>query len=229
MKKCFIYVSVLMLTSLCNAQPARQAITFQPLPYAYNALEPHIDAKTMEIHYSRHHKAYYTNLLKALEGTDLAGKSMEDILPALAKRPDALRNNLGGHFNHTLFWKLLSPEGGGAPTGALLEKINSTFGSFEAFKEAFKKTALARFGSGWAWLCVAKDGSLFLTSTPNQDNPLMDVAEKQGIPILAIDVWEHAYYLKYQNQRASYIDAVWNVVNWPEVAKLFEQAQKSNR
>lgn len=229
MEKLFISLSVFMLTSWCSAQTNSPAITFQPLPYAYDALEPHMDAKTVEIHYSRHHKTYYNNLIKALEGTDLAGKSMEAILPSIGKRPDAVRNNLGGHYNHNFFWDTLSPKGGGAPTGALLEKINSTFGSFEAFKDAFKQTALSRFGSGWAWLCVTKDGSLFLSSTANQDNPLMDVAEKRGTPILVIDVWEHAYYLKYQNLRASYIDAFWNVVNWPQVSKRLEHAQENNK
>jgi Fe-Mn family superoxide dismutase len=229
MRTTLLSAAALALTTCCNAQTNAPAITFQPLPYAYDALEPHIDAKTMEIHYSRHHKAYFTNTLKALEGTDLVGKTMEAILPEISKRPTALRNNLGGHFNHTLFWNMMSPKGGGTPTGALLEKINTTFGSFDAFKEAFKQAATTRFGSGWAWLCVAEDGSLFLTSTANQDNPLMDVAEKRGTPILTIDVWEHAYYLKYQNLRASYVDAFWNVVNWPYVTTLFEQAQQSKK
>jgi superoxide dismutase, Fe-Mn family len=229
MRTTLLSVAALAFTACCNAQTNTPAITFQPLPYAYDALEPHIDAKTMEIHYSRHHKAYFTNTLKALEGTDLAGKTMETIMPEISKRPTALRNNLGGHFNHTLFWNMMSPKGGGTPTGALLEKINTTFGSFDAFKEAFKQAATTRFGSGWAWLCVAEDGSLFLTSTANQDNPLMDVAEKRGSPILTIDVWEHAYYLKYQNLRASYVDAFWNVVNWPYVTTLFEQAQQSKK
>jgi len=229
MRTTMLSAVALALTACCNAQTNAPAITFQPLPYTYDALEPHIDAKTMEIHYSRHHKAYFTNTLKALEGTDLAGKTMEAILPEIGKRPTALRNNLGGHFNHTLFWNMMSPKGGGTPTGEVLEKINATFGSFEAFKEAFKQAATTRFGSGWAWLCVAQDGSLFITSTANQDNPLMDVAEKRGTPILTIDVWEHAYYLKYQNLRASYVDAFWNVVNWPYVTTLFEQANKTNK
>jgi superoxide dismutase, Fe-Mn family len=226
MKKPLLCAASLMLTLCCSAATNTQAIVFEPLPYAFDALEPHIDAKTMEIHYSRHHKAYYNNTLKALEGTELAGKTMEAILPVIGKCPDALRNNLGGHYNHTLFWNLMSPKGGGAPTGPLLENLASTFGSFDKFKDAFKQTALSRFGSGWAWLCVGQDGSLFITSTANQDNPLMDTAEKRGTPILCIDVWEHAYYLKYQNLRASYVDAFWNIVNWPEVAKRFEQTQK---
>ena len=226
MKKCLISVATLMATFCCNAATNTQAIAFDPLPYAFDALEPHMDAKTVEIHYSRHQKTYYNNLLKAIEGTDLVGKSMESIMPSIGKYPAAVRNNLGGHYNHTFFWASLSPNSGKTPTGALLEQINSTFGSFDKFKEAFKQAALTRFGSGWAWLCVAQDGSLFLTSTPNQDNPLMDTAEKRGTPILVIDVWEHAYDLKYQNLRASYVDAFWNIVNWPEVSKRFEQTQK---
>jgi Fe-Mn family superoxide dismutase len=225
MKKCLTSVATLMVTLCCTAATNTQAIAFEPLPYTFDALEPHMDAKTVEIHYARHHKTYYTNLLKALEGTDLAGKTMEAILPTIGKYPAAIRNNLGGHYNHTFFWTCLSPNGEKAPTGALLERINSTFGSFDKFKDAFKQTALSRFGSGWAWLCVAQDGSLFLTSTANQDNPLMDTAEKRGTPILVIDVWEHAYYLKYQNLRASYIDSFWNIVNWPEVSKRFSKTQ----
>ncbi|MEI7947537.1 MAG: superoxide dismutase [bacterium] len=225
MKKCLTFAATLMATICCTAATNMQTIAFEPLPYAFDALEPHMDAKTVEIHYSRHQKTYYNNLLKAIEGTDLVGKAMEAILPVIGKYPVAIRNNLGGHYNHTFFWACLSPNGGKAPTGALLERINTTFGSFEKFKDAFKQTALTRFGSGWAWLCVAQDGSLFLTSTANQDNPLMDTVEKRGTPILVIDVWEHAYYLKYQNLRASYVDAFWNIVNWPEVTKRFEQTQ----
>lgn len=226
MKKPILCAASLMLTLFCSAATNTQAIAFDPLPYAFDALEPHMDARTVEIHYSRHQKTYYNNLLKAIEGTDLVGKSMEAMMPIVGKYPAAVRNNLGGHYNHTFFWASLSPNGGKAPTGALLERINSTFGSFDAFKEAFKQAGLSRFGSGWAWLCVAADGTLFITSTPNQDNPLMDTAEKRGTPILVIDVWEHAYYLKYQNLRASFIDTFWNIVNWPEVSKRFEQTQK---
>lgn len=229
MRTTLLSAAALALTACCNAQTNVPAIIFQPLPYAYTALEPHIDAKTVEIHYSRHHKAYYTNLMKALEGTDLVGKSMEAIMTEVSKRPAAIRNNLGGHYNHTFYWNILSPKGGGTPTGPLLEKINTTFGSFDAFKEAFKQAAMTRFGSGWAWLSVAPDGSLFISSTPYQDNPLMDVAEKRGTPILTIDVWEHAYYLKHQNLRASSVDAFWNIVNWPAVATLFEQTQQSKK
>jgi Fe-Mn family superoxide dismutase len=229
MKTTLFTAATLAFATWCSAETNTPAITFQPLPYAYDALEPHIDAKTMEIHYSRHHKAYFTNTLKALEGTDLVGKTMEAILPIIGKYPAAVRNNLGGHYNHTFFWSCLSPKGGGQPTGVLLEKINNAFGSFDAFKEAFKKAEMSRFGSGWAWLCVAQDGSLFITSTPNQDNPLMDIAEKKGTPILVIDVWEHAYYLKYQNLRASFVDSFWNIINWPHVQSLFEQAEKTNK
>ena len=226
MKKPLLYATALMLTFCCSAATNTQAIVFEPLPYAFDALEPHMDARTVEIHYSRHQKTYYNNLLKAIEGTDLVGKSMEAMMPIVGKYPAAVRNNLGGHYNHTFFWSSLSPNGGKVPTGILLERINSTFGSFDAFKEAFKQAGLSRFGSGWAWLCVAADGTLFITSTANQDNPLMDTAEKRGTPILVIDVWEHAYYLKYQNLRASFIDTFWNIVNWPEVSKRFEQTQK---
>jgi Fe-Mn family superoxide dismutase len=226
MKKCLPYAASMMVTLCCHAVTNTQAIVFDPLPYTFDALEPYMDAKTVEIHYARHHKTYYNNLLKAIEGTDLVGKSMESILPSIGKYPVAVRNNLGGHYNHTFFWACLFPSGGKMPTGALLERINSSFGSFEKFKDAFKQTALSRFGSGWAWLCVSQDGSLFLTSTANQDNPLMDTAEKRGTPILVIDVWEHAYYLKYQNLRASYVDAFWNIVNWPEVSKRLDKAQE---
>ncbi|MBE0536090.1 MAG: superoxide dismutase [Phycisphaerae bacterium] len=213
-----------MLTGLALANNQAPALKFDPLPYAYNALEPHIDAQTMEIHYSRHHRAYFNNLVKAVEGTPLAGKSLEEIMPQISKWPDAIRNNGGGHYNHDLFWKVMSPKGGGLPKGPLAKQIDAAFGSFEKFKELFKQAALTRFGSGWAWLCVADDGSLFITSTPNQDNPLMDVVEKRGTPILGLDVWEHAYYLKYQNLRGAYIDAFWNVVNWPEVAARYKKA-----
>ncbi len=226
MKRPLLCATTLMATLCCTAATNTQAIVFEPLPYAFDALEPHMDARTVEIHYSRHQKTYYNNLLKAIEGTDLVGKSMESMMPTIGKYPAAVRNNLGGHYNHTFFWASLSPSGEKTPTGRLLENINSTFGSFDKFKEAFKQAALSRFGSGWAWLCVAADGTLFITSTPNQDNPLMDTAEKRGTPILVIDVWEHAYYLKYQNLRASFIDTFWNIVNWPEVAKRFEQTQK---
>lgn len=189
------------------------AFTLDPLPYANNALEPHFDALTMEIHHDRHHQAYVTNLNNAVAGTDLEGKSLEDLLASISSAPAAVRNNGGGHWNHAFFWKTLSANGGGAPVGELAKAIDAKFGSFDAFKEEFKKAATTRFGSGWAWLVVA-GGELAVTSTPNQDNPLMDVAEVKGTPILGLDVWEHAYYLKYQNKRPDYIDAYWNVVDW---------------
>ncbi len=199
------------------------AFELPALPYANNALEPHIDARTMEIHHDKHHAAYTTNLNKALDGTEYADKSIEEILAHISKHSPAVRNNGGGFYNHNLFWTILAPNAGGSPTGALAEAINQTFGSFDKFKEEFAAAATTRFGSGWAWLIVA-DGHLKITSTPNQDNPLMDIAEVKGTPILALDVWEHAYYLNYQNRRPDYIGAFWNVVNWKQVAHNYETA-----
>jgi len=193
------------------------------LPYSYDALEPYIDKMTMEIHHSKHHNAYVTNLNKAVDGTELEGKSLEEMFGTISKLPAAVRNNGGGHFNHSLFWQIMKKDGGGAPTGKLAEAVNSAFGSFEKFKELFSNAAATRFGSGWAWLVVA-DGKLVVSSTPNQDNPLMDVADVKGTPILALDVWEHAYYLKYQNKRPDYIQNWWNVINWDEVASRFDKA-----
>lgn len=193
------------------------------LPYAFDALEPYIDKQTMEIHHDKHHGGYVNNLNKAVEGTDLEGKSLEDLLKSVSKYPVAVRNNGGGHFNHSLFWTVMKKGGGGLPSGKLAEAINSAFGSFEEFKNKFSNVAATRFGSGWAWL-ISIDGKLDVTSTPNQDNPLMDVAEKKGTPILGLDVWEHAYYLKYQNKRPDYVSNWWNVVNWEEVAKRFDKA-----
>lgn len=189
------------------------------LPYAFDALEPHIDAKTMEIHHDKHHKGYTDNLNKAIEGTELENASIEEILKSGTGNP-AVRNNGGGYFNHNLFWEVMSPNGGGQPSGDLAQAINDSFGSFDAFKEEFSKAASTRFGSGWAWL-IKKDGKLVVTSTPNQDNPLMPVAEVQGTPLLGLDVWEHAYYLNYQNRRPDYISAFFNVVNWDKVAELY--------
>jgi superoxide dismutase, Fe-Mn family len=206
------------------ANDADLAWRLEPLPYAVDALEPHIDARTMYIHYHRHHRGYYNNLVNAAEGTDLAGKPLESILSEISRYPEAVRNNGGGHYNHSLFWKVMSPDGGGDPVGRVGEAIEESFGSFETFQEEFEQAASSRFGSGWAWLCVADDGALFVTSTPNQDNPLMDLVEPRGVPILGLDVWEHAYYLKYQNERGSYIDAFWRVVNWPEVESRFQDA-----
>ncbi|MBK9761457.1 MAG: superoxide dismutase [Flavobacteriales bacterium] len=192
------------------------------LSYAHNALEPHIDARTMEIHHGKHHNAYVTNLNKAIEGTSMEGKPIEEIMASLDMKNMAVRNNGGGHYNHSLFWTVLSPEGGGNPHGSLSEAINTAFGSFEAFKEKLSTAGVTRFGSGWAWLCVHKGGNLEICSTPNQDNPLMPDTGCGGTPVLALDVWEHAYYLNYQNRRPDYIAAFWNVVDWSEVAKRFD-------
>jgi Fe-Mn family superoxide dismutase len=196
------------------------SFTLPNLHYAYDALEPHFDARTMEIHHSKHHAAYTNNLNAAIDGTEMAGKSIEEILKNISKHPVAVRNNGGGFYNHNLFWEILSPKGGGLPSGDLMIAINSNFGSFDKFKESFNAAAMSRFGSGWAWL-VAVNGKLVIISTPNQDNPLMDIAEVKGKPILGIDVWEHAYYLKFQNRRAEYIEAFWNLINWEEVTKRF--------
>ncbi|MDG1747162.1 MAG: superoxide dismutase [Bacteroidia bacterium] len=193
------------------------------LSYDFSALEPHIDAKTMEIHHGKHHQAYVSKLNDAIQGTELEGQSMEELMSNVSKHSAAVRNNGGGHFNHTLFWSVMSPNGGGEPTGKLADAINKTFGSFEEFKTQFASAAATRFGSGWAWL-VVHDNNLVVTSTPNQDNPVMDVAEVKGTPILGLDVWEHAYYLNYQNRRPDYIGAFWNVVDWNVVGQLFEQA-----
>ena len=197
------------------------SFTLQTLQYDYNALEPYIDAQTMEIHHSKHHQAYTNNLNAAVDNTELAGKSIEEIFSNVSKLAPALRNNGGGFYNHNLYWDVMTPGGPAGPEGKLLESINGSFGSFDLFKEAFTKAAVTRFGSGWAWL-VQKGDNLIVTSTPNQDNPLMDVTEIQGAPILTIDVWEHAYYLKYQNRRPEYIEAFFKVINWNEVAKRFK-------
>jgi Fe-Mn family superoxide dismutase len=200
------------------------AFTLPALSYATDALEPHIDKLTMEIHHGKHHQAYVTNLNKALEGKPEADHSIDDIIKNISKFPPAVRNNGGGHYNHTMFWTLLSPNGGGEPTGALAEAIKGTFGSFAEFKTKVSDAGATRFGSGWAWLIVTADKKLAVTSTPNQDNPLMDIAEVKGTPILGIDVWEHAYYLKYQNRRPDYLAAIWNVINWNHVAELYAKA-----
>ena len=197
------------------------AFQLPTLNYAYDALEPHVDARTMEIHHSKHHQAYVNNLNAALEGKDGANLSIEDIVKNISKYGMPVRNNGGGHWNHSFFWSILSPNGGGNPTGALGDKINEQFGSFEAMKEEFNKAATTRFGSGWAWLCKKADGSLCICSTPNQDNPLMDIAECPGTPIIGLDVWEHAYYLHYQNRRPDYIAAFWNVVDWNKASANF--------
>jgi superoxide dismutase, Fe-Mn family len=202
----------------------KMAFELPKLPYDFNALEPHIDARTMEIHHGKHHNAYVTNLNNAIAGTDLESKSLEDLMK-VAGSNTAVRNNGGGHYNHTMFWNIMSPNGGGKPSGDLAAAIDAKFGSFDAFKDEFAKAAATRFGSGWAWLVVDANKQLVVSSTPNQDNPLMDVAEVKGIPILGVDVWEHAYYLHYQNRRPDYVAAFWNVINWAEVDKRFAAAK----
>jgi Fe-Mn family superoxide dismutase len=188
------------------------------LPYSYDALEPHIDARTMEIHHTKHHQGYTDKLNKAIEGSELENKSIEEILKNVSNHSKGVRNNGGGYYNHNLYWEIMSPDGGGKPSGKLADMINDAFGSFENFKQQFSDAAASQFGSGWAWLCV-ENGKLSVCSTPNQDNPLMDVTDCNGKPILGIDVWEHAYYLKYQNKRPDYIDAFFNVINWEKVEK----------
>ena len=220
-----IGMAVLGLAATASGQGA-PALVFEPLPYAYDALEPYIDARTMEIHYSKHHQAYFNNLTKAVAGTELEGQALESLFPKISQLPAVVRNNGGGHWNHAFFWKSMAPKAGGEPSGALRAAIDKDFGSFDEFKKQFEAAAVGRFGSGWAWLSVGADGKLFVSSTPNQDNPLMDVAEKRGTPLLGLDVWEHAYYLKYQNLRASYASAFWNVVNWPQVAQRYEEVKK---
>tara|TARA_R110002096_G_scaffold117211_8_gene254025 strand:+ start:56181 stop:56786 length:606 start_codon:yes stop_codon:yes gene_type:complete len=200
------------------------AFELPKLNYSYDALEPHIDAKTMEIHHSKHHAGYTSKLNDAIKGTELEGKSIESILSSISSSSAAVRNNGGGFYNHSLFWNIMSPNGGGNPSGELADLINSTFGSFDAFKEKFSNAAATQFGSGWAWLCYA-NGMLEVCSTPNQDNPLMDVVDCNGTPILGLDVWEHAYYLNYQNRRPDYINAFFNVIDWKKVGELLANAK----
>lgn len=200
------------------------AFTLPQLPYAPEALEPYIDAQTMQIHHGKHHQAYVDNLNKAIAGTENENKSIEELVAYAGSISPAVRNNGGGHWNHSFFWPMLAPNAGEGPAGALAEAINSAFGSLDALKEQVNAAGAARFGSGWAWL-ISRDGKLEVTSTPNQDNPLMDVAEVKGKPILGIDVWEHAYYLKYQNRRPEYLGAVWNIINWKKVAENFDTAK----
>lgn len=201
------------------------SFTLPELPYAYDALEPHIDARTMEIHHSKHHAGYTSKLNAAIEGTENDKKGIEDLLAEADSLGAAVRNNGGGFYNHKLFWEVMSPNGGGEPSGELAEAIKSDLGGFEKFKEDFETAAKTQFGSGWAWLVVGKDGKLHVTSTPNQDNPLMPVADVKGTPILGLDVWEHAYYLKYQNKRPDYVSAFWNVVNWNKVLENYKAAK----
>jgi superoxide dismutase, Fe-Mn family len=205
------------------------AFKLPELKYAYTDLEPHIDAKTMEIHHSKHHAAYINNLNNALAGTQNEDMPLEEMMGKISQMPMVVRNNGGGHFNHSLFWDIMSADGGGEPEeGAFRNKLLKNFNTFEEFKTQFNQAATTRFGSGWAWLSIAEDDSLFISSSPNQDNPLMDIAEKQGIPILGLDVWEHAYYLNYQNRRPDYITSWWNVVNWKEVARRYHNGVRSN-
>ena len=200
---------------------------FKPLPYAYDELEPFIDKATVEIHYTKHHKAYYDNFINAIKGTEMESMGIKDIFRNISKYSIAVRNNSGGYFNHTFYWDNLKAHGGVLIPGQFSEAITKTFGSFEDFKKQFSDAGKTRFGSGWAWLCLDDKGSLFIVSTPNQDNPLMDIDEKKGIPLLTLDVWEHAYYLKYQNKRPDYIDAFWNIVNWDLVTERYEEALKT--
>jgi superoxide dismutase, Fe-Mn family len=204
------------------------AFTLPNLPYDFTALEPHVDARTMEIHHGKHHAAYVNNLNAAVQGTDMEGKTLEELMAGISKLPPAVRNNGGGHWNHSMFWEIMAPNAGGEPSGDLASKIVKNFGSFDEMKKLFAQAGATRFGSGWAWLCVDGDDNLFITSTPNQDNPLMDVADKKGMPILGLDVWEHAYYLLYQNRRPDYMAAWWNVVNWEEVGRRYRGAVRAN-
>jgi superoxide dismutase len=212
-----------LLTLSVSAQ-----FTQKPLPFAYSDLEPFIDAQTMEIHYSKHHAAYIKNLNAAVVGSEAATMSLTEIFSNVSKFSLAVRNNAGGHYNHELFWSVLTPIKNTKPSGGLEKVINETFGSIDALKEKINAAATSRFGSGWAWLSVDKNNKLVVSSTPNQDNPLMDVAETKGTPILGIDVWEHAYYLKYQNKRADYLTSIWNVINWNQVSENYKLATKSN-
>jgi Fe-Mn family superoxide dismutase len=197
------------------------AFSLPPLPYAHDALEPYIDTLTMQIHHDKHHQAYVDNLNKAIAGTEHENKTLDELVAHAGAISAPVRNNGGGHWNHTFFWNSLAANAGGAPAGKLADAINEAFGSFDEFKTKFAAAGIGRFGSGWAWLIIKKDGRLDISSTPNQDNPLMDVAETNGVPLLGVDVWEHAYYLKYQNKRADYLAAIWNVINWDKVAERY--------
>lgn len=207
------------------------AFELPALPYAFDALEPHIDRMTMEIHHGKHHQAYVTNLNNAIAGTDLENQSLEQIIANISKAPMPVRNNGGGHWNHSFFWTILSPDGGGEPTPQMniSKAIDAAFGSFDNFKKEFSAAAMGRFGSGWAWLCTDDHDQLFISSTPNQDNPLMDIAEKKGTPVLGLDVWEHAYYLHYQNRRADYVNSFFNLINWREVTQRYNDANPGRR
>jgi Fe-Mn family superoxide dismutase len=224
--KVTVLIALIFSLLTINNKTMAQGYTFPDLPYAYNALEPYIDAQTMEIHYTKHHKAYFDNFVKATAEAKIDNLTLEDIFSRISIYPAAVRNNGGGFYNHILFWKVMGPNAGGQPDGDLLKAITETFGSFDKFKAEFETAAKTQFGSGWAWLAVDANGKLFVTQTPNQDNPLMDVVAKRGKPILALDVWEHAYYLKYQNRRPDYVASFWNVVNWKKVAELYGKSLK---
>ncbi len=219
MKKLIVIITILLSSKLIG-----QNFEFKPLPYTYDALEPFIDAKTMEIHYSKHHKTYYENFINSIKGTKAENMSIEEIFSNVEMLPTAVRNNGGGYWNHQFFWNIMAPQGKPLTDKKLKNAINKSFGSLDSFKEQFKKSALSLFGSGWTWLIVDENKNLQIINTPNQDNPLMSIAPTKGIPILAIDIWEHAYYLKYQNRRSEYIDNWFQVINWEEVAKLYHQA-----
>lgn len=224
--KAFLIISIVLGILTVNNKTMAQNYIFPELPYAYDALEPYIDAQTMEIHYTKHHRAYYDNFVKAAGEAKIDNLPLEDIFSRVSIYSSAIRNNGGGYYNHMLFWKVMGPNAGGQPEGELFKAIEETFGSFDKFKADFETAAKTQFGSGWAWLAVDAEGNLFVSQTPNQDNPLMDVAAKRGQPILGLDVWEHAYYLKYQNRRPEYVGNFWNVVNWNKVAELYKKAMK---
>ncbi len=224
--KAFLISAIILGTITLNNKTMAQNYTFPELPYAYNALEPYIDALTMEIHYTKHHRAYFDNFVKAAADAKIDNLSLDEIFTRVSSYPAAVRNNGGGFYNHKLFWQVMGPNAGGQPDGELLKAINEAFGSFDNFKNEFENAAKTQFGSGWAWLAVDSNGKLFVSQTPNQDNPLMDVAAKRGKPILGLDVWEHAYYLKYQNRRPEYVGNFWNVVNWKKVAEFYTEAKK---
>ena len=228
MKLRSIFLFSLFLALLTNGARSQNSpsFAFPTLPYSYDALEPYIDKATMEFHYDKHFRAYYNNFIKAVDANGLNGKSIEEIFANVSQYPVTVRNFGGGYFNHALFWELMSPNGGGIPTGKLLQAINESFGSYDAFIKEFEKAANTLFGSGWAWLAVDDSGKLFIAQLPNQDNPLMDIAPKRGVPILALDVWEHAYYLKYQNKRADYVTNFWKVINWKNVSDRYEKTLK---
>ncbi len=217
-------ISTIAQTSAVKAMQSGKTFLFAELPYSYDALEPYIDKLTVEIHYSKHHRAYFDNFIKAVKGTEMEQMDMVTIFNHISQYPIAIRNNGGGYYNHTMYWENMKPNGGGLPSGKLLLAINKAFNSVDNFKLLFTNASKTRFGSGWAWLSLNDKNELFISSTANQDNPLMDVVEERGIPLIAFDVWEHAYYLKYQNKRAEYIDAFWNLINWDEVTKRYEKA-----